>query len=312
VFTGLGAVPLADVVLDAMTQHPGDAVAAAVRNLNEIIGPTFRAAYAAPAGEAPAGPSGMVRISHPVQAGNDGEPAGEIHLFLPSNEEQASALHFVTHLASLLGKVMRLQQRHASLQKLAITDDLTGLYNGRYFRHFLSRIMELSRRKRFPVTLFTFDIDNFKQYNDQFGHCCGDEILKQTATLIKRCVREHDHVARIGGDEFAVVFWEKDAPRQPHHEGAGTPGRPPTDARPMLQRFQSMLASQDLTLLGASGKGQLTISGGLAVYPWDASDIDGLIKAADEALMFGAKKGGKNSITLVGAEGHGEDRGRRQ
>lgn len=300
--TGLAAVPLADVVLDALLRQPGDAAGTVVRNLNEIIAPTFRAAYVAQGAAAPAAPGGMVRIAHPVRAGN--EEAGEVQLFLPPNEEQGSALHFATHLASLMGKVVALQGRHTSLQKLAITDDMTGLYNGRYFRHFLTRILELARQKKFPVTLFTFDIDNFKQYNDKFGHKCGDEILKQTATLIKRCVREHDHVARIGGDEFAVVFWEKDAPRQPHHEGAGTPGRPPTDAGPILQRFQGMLASQDLTLLGAHGKGSLTISGGLAVYPWDASDIDGLIKAADEALMFGAKKEGKNSIALVGSGGN--------
>lgn len=299
-FAGLDSVPLADVVLDALMQHPGDAAGAAIRNLNQLLGPMFRVAYVTPGAVGPGGDG--VRISQPVSI-NESEAVGEVQLFLPPKEEQTSALGFVTHLASLMGKVLTLQQRHAGLQKLAITDDLTGLYNGRYFRHFLSRILELARKKKFPVTLFTFDIDNFKHYNDQFGHCVGDEILKQTATLIKRCVREHDHVARVGGDEFAVVFWEKDSPRQPLHEGAGPSGRPPTDAKPILKRFRGMLASQDLTVLGASGKGTLTISGGLAVYPYDARDAAELIKAADEQLMFGAKKGGKNSIRLVGGNG---------
>ncbi len=97
--------------------------------------------------------------------------------------------------------------------ELAITDELTGLYNGRYFRHFLSRIIERGRAMRFPVTLLLFDIDDFKKYNDKFGHGVGDEILSQTATLMRRCCRDHDLVARIGGDEFAVVFWEKEGPR---------------------------------------------------------------------------------------------------
>jgi PleD family two-component response regulator len=245
----------------------------------------------------------MVRVAHPVKTA--GGEAGEVQLLLPPSEEQGSAMQFVTQLASLLGKVVALQQRHTSLQKLAITDDLTGLYNGRYFRHFLSRILELAKDRLSPVTLLIFDIDDFKHYNDQFGHAVGDEILKQTATLIKRCVREHDHVARIGGDEFAVVFWEKEAARQPHHEGAGTPGKPPQTPESILHRFQGMLASQDLTLLGATGKGTLTISGGLAIYPWHAQSAEGLIQQADERLMFGAKREGKNSIKLVGADEQG-------
>ena len=120
-----------------------------------------------------------------------------------------------------------------SLQRLAITDDLTGLANGRYFRHFLAKTIDKAKVMRFPVTLFLFDIDNFKKYNDQFGHCVGDEILKQTATLMRRCVRDHDLVARISGDEFAVVFWEMEGPRQPRdpkappaagRDAAGDPG----------------------------------------------------------------------------------------
>ena len=99
-------------------------------------------------------------------------------------------------------------------QRLAITDDLTGIYNGRYFRHFLARIIEKARTLRFPVTLLLFDIDNFKSYNDRYGHGVGDEILRQTAALMRRCCRPHDLVARISGDEFAVVFWEKEGPRQ--------------------------------------------------------------------------------------------------
>ena len=97
---------------------------------------------------------------------------------------------------------------------------------------------------RFPVTLLLFDIDNFKKYNDRYGHGVGDEILRQTASLMRRCVRDHDLVARISGDEFAVVFWEKDGPRQPRDPAAGLPGRPPQTPVQLLERFRRLLARE--------------------------------------------------------------------
>ena len=157
---------------------------------------------------------------------------------------------------------------------------------------------------RFPVTLILFDIDGFKTYNDQFGHGVGDEILRQTASLIKRCVRDHDLVARLGGDEFAVVFWEKEGPRQPR-DGTSQPvpaSRIPQTPKQMFQRFQRLLASPDFSILGATGKGTLTISGAMAVYPYDAQDVAGLIEAADRELMFSAKASGKNCLKLVGED----------
>jgi PleD family two-component response regulator len=201
-----------------------------------------------------------------------------------------------------------LREHHAMLERAAITDDLTGLFNGRYFKRFLAKIISKAHEKRFPVTLLLFDIDNFKQYNDQFGHCVGDEILKQTAALIRRCCREHDQVARISGDEFAVIFWDKDKepPRQPRDSSKiVNPSRVPQTIVTILERFQGLISSSEFSGLGAGGRGTLTISGGLAVYPYayDANTAEGLIEAADRALMFGAKKSGKNSIFLVGAAG---------
>jgi GGDEF domain-containing protein len=180
--------------------------------------------------------------------------------------------------ARFVGKLVSLQDRHNGLQKLAITDELTGLYNARYFRHFLSRIVDKARAMHFPVTLLLFDIDDFKKYNDQFGHGVGDEILRQVAALMKRCTRDHDLVARIGGDEFAVVFWDKEGPRQPKDPHSGSlPGRPPQAPREIFKRFQRLIASEDFPMLGTSGKGVLGISAGLAVFPYEASDIDGLL-----------------------------------
>jgi GGDEF domain-containing protein len=211
-------------------------------------------------------------------------------------------MSFLADLATNLAKLRALHDRHTGLQRLAITDELTGLANSRYFRQFLTQIVEKARVKRFPVTLFLFDIDNFKRYNDQYGHGGGDEILKQLANLMRRCVRDHDLVARISGDEFAVIFWEKEGPRTPREPRPQIGNRTPQETQDILDRFRRLLATQDFPGLGAGGKGCLTISGGLAVYPYDAQDVNKLIEAADQQLMFGAKRSGRNSIHLVGGD----------
>jgi len=296
----LHGIPLADVLLDALVQTPHDAPNAAVQQINSQIGPTMQLVYVGAAGAIPVARENLVLLSNVVRSGND--EMGSIHLSLPREEDETAARHFLSQLAHLIGKVAALQQRHNGLQKLAITDELTGLYNGRYFRHYLNRIIDKARTLRFPVTLLLFDIDNFKRYNDQFGHGVGDEILRQTASLMKSCVRDHDLVARISGDEFAVVFWEKEGPRQPRDPQAGPPGRPPQTPKEILERFQRLLSTQTFNGLGPAGQGTLTISGGLAVYPYDANTVNDLMDAADKALMFKAKKSGKNSIFLVGAQ----------
>ena len=298
----LSGLPLAEIFLDGLLQHPHDAPAAVVAQLNAQIAPTMQVTYTGLKAAVPQAPDGAVTISHAVRVQN--EELGLVHLVMPRDEDENAARHFLAQLAHLLGKSAALQDRHNRLQKLAITDDLTGVYNGRYFRHFLTKIIEKAKTLRFPVTLLLFDIDDFKSYNDRYGHGVGDEILKQTAALMKRCSRDHDLVARISGDEFAVVFWEKDGPRQPREPQAApvTPGRPPQTPQQILERFRRLLASQEFTGIGPAGKGVLTISGGMAVYPYDASDASALIEEADRRLMFGAKKSGKNSIVLVGQD----------
>jgi two-component system chemotaxis family response regulator WspR len=228
--------------------------------------------------------------------------ARALHVSFPQEHDRTAAFQFLSDLAVCLAKVQHLNERNAGLQRLAITDDLTGLANGRYFRQFLTQIIDKARAKRFLVTLFLFDIDNFKKYNDQYGHGVGDEILKQTANLMRRCVRDHDLVARISGDEFAVVFWDKEGPRQPREPRPGSSTRAPQEPHVILDRFRKLVSTQDFPGLGPGGKGCLTISGGLAVYPYDAQDPAKLIEAADQQLMFGAKRSGRNSIHLVGGD----------
>jgi len=307
-------LPLTDVLLDALVQHPHDAAAAAVRAIHAHLAPrmalTYRRAGAgarpgagpgANAPEPPAARPDQVVLSQTVRS--HGEEAGTLYMTIGADEDPGAARHALSQVAHLIGKVAGLQERHNGLQKLAITDELTGLYNARYFRHFLARIIEKARAMHFPVTLLLFDIDDFKKYNDRFGHGVGDEILRQVAGLMKRCTRDHDLIARIGGDEFAVVFWDKEGPRQPKDPKPGVPAsRPPQQPQEIFKRFQRLIASEDFPMLGQSGKGVLGVSAGLAVFPYEAHDVDSLIAEADRRLVHGAKKSGKNTLFIVGTD----------
>jgi len=188
------------------------------------------------------------------------------------------------------------------LERLATEDELTGLKNRRYFWEFSRQIIEHAGKEGGRVTLLIFDIDNFKHYNDVYGHSAGDEVLKQAAVLMRRCCRSHDVVGRIGGDEFAVVFWDRrrsEVGEQKTENRRQTLAEHPKEAIFIAKRFRRELGKAELHLLGPEGKGVLTISGGLASFPRDGSTIQGLFQQADKALLE-AKRSGKNRIYLVG------------
>jgi len=193
------------------------------------------------------------------------------------------------------------ESRIRYLERLATTDDLTGLKNRRYLWEFARQVLERARHTGGRVTLLVFDIDNFKHYNDQYGHPAGDEILRQAAILMQRCCRPQDVVGRIGGDEFAVVFWD-----DPHRQtgDADQDRRSAATDHPkevifVAKRFQNEFGNAELDLLGPEGQGVLTISGALASFPGDGTTIQELFERADGALMD-AKRSGKNRIYLVG------------
>jgi diguanylate cyclase (GGDEF)-like protein len=193
------------------------------------------------------------------------------------------------------------EQRLRHLERLATTDDLTGLKNRRYLWEFARQILDRARRAGGRVTLLVFDIDNFKHYNDVYGHPTGDEILRQAAVLVRRCCRPHDVVGRIGGDEFAALFWDDPnrAATDMTRERRSAAAEHPKEAISVAKRFQQALGNADLHLLGSQGEGVLTISGGLASFPRDGSTAQELFERADHALLE-AKRCGKNRIYLVG------------
>ncbi len=200
-----------------------------------------------------------------------------------------------------------IEKKIRHLEKLATEDDLTGLKNRRYIREFARQIIEHAIKENGRVTLLIFDIDNFKHYNDVYGHSAGDEILRQAAVLMRRCCRAHDVVGRIGGDEFAVVFWDEPQPKTPGMPAEGAERRStiaqhPKEVISVAKRFQKELEKAELSAfggLGPEGKGVLTISGGLASLRNGCSTVQELFEQTDKALLE-AKRSGKNRIYLVG------------
>jgi len=193
--------------------------------------------------------------------------------------------------ARLIETILAQTSQRLYWREQAWTDDLSGLHNRRYFERTLDRLLEHAAAKRLRLTVLLFDIDGFKTYNDSYGHDVGDELIKEVALLLRRCTRESDIVARYGGDEFAVVFWDAEKQRVPGSEHPHTPAD-------LAERFCKAIAKHDFHCLGAGAPGPITISGGLASFPWNGATCQLLMRAADAALLQ-AKQSGKNQIQLA-------------
>jgi diguanylate cyclase (GGDEF)-like protein len=177
---------------------------------------------------------------------------------------------------------------------------VTQIPNRRYLMHALEQLLLKASQQRFRVTVLALDLDGFKHFNDTYGHPAGDQILYEAGQLFRKHCRQHDIVARYGGDEFIIVFWDADEPRI-----AGS--KHPTDVLQILRRIKKGLHDHTFPKLGPEATGCITMSGGLATFPWDAHDAQGLIDKADKALLH-AKDAGKNRIYLVGREEEADDR----
>lgn len=168
-----------------------------------------------------------------------------------------------------------------STRLLAITDELTRLYNHRYFLQQLTN--EINRAKRYnrPLSLIMLDIDHFKDYNDTYGHLMGNEVLKNLAGMIKEFSREVDVPARYGGEEFTIIMPETNRRR----------------GRILAERLLNTIADHPFKHREKQPGGRLTISIGLATYPDNAATPFALIEATDKAL-YEAKRGGRNMVCV--------------
>lgn len=213
-----------------------------------------------------------------------GQSFGMLHAPADADADELAAW------AAWLARWLALEAHVIQMQTLAYRDELTGVWNRRYFTQFLDQTLTDALSQRRQVTLMVFDIDDFKVYNDNYGHGAGDDILRETARLMQASVRSHDVVARIGGDEFAVIFWDADGPRK---QGSTHPN----DVVKAAQRFQQAICTYRFPKLIDGVQATLTISGGLATFPWDGRTPAELLERADQ-MALRSKQQGKNAITF--------------
>ncbi|MFC1855789.1 GGDEF domain-containing protein, partial [Thermodesulfobacteriota bacterium] len=220
-------------------------------------------------------------------------------LYIDDHEERSfseGTLKLLSILASFAAMSIDNARLHEDTIKLAITDGLTGLYNHRYFHDILDD--ELARAKRYNLftSLIFLDIDNFKAFNDTYGHQEGDKVLKVVSESILKSIREVDCAARYGGEEFAVIMPENDI----------------ESAYIVAERIRENVINDTKEFFKSETK-FVTVTVGIASFPDDAMDKKELIKKSDDAL-YHCKKNGKNctaryDITLGGAKKKDADKG---
>ncbi len=171
-------------------------------------------------------------------------------------------------------------------KELSILDGLTDIYNHRYFHEELEHEIERAERYRFEISLLMIDIDDFKIYNDTYGHLAGDQVLKKMARIFTEVVRKVDIVARYGGEEFAVVL----------------PQTGKNEASTLAQRIRAMVEQVKFPDKIGNLNAHMSISIGVATYPVDAGSKKELIAKADDAI-YSAKNQGKNRICLLSEKG---------
>ena len=176
-------------------------------------------------------------------------------------------------------KLKEIEMMKEEAVRLSYTDDLTGIYNHRFFIEQLTLEVERQRRYSTPLSLLMIDIDYFKHYNDTNGHLAGDQVLKVIAILIQRGVRQSDIVARYGGEEFSAILIN--ARRE--------------KALEIAERVRRNVADTRFPNESAQPNKDLTVSVGVATFYAPISTLTDLIREADHAL-YRAKKNGRNRI----------------
>jgi len=187
--------------------------------------------------------------------------------------------NFVRIVASFVGSAIERERRESKLSELAYLDPLTRLPNRSYFTERLGEAFSHAQRRNQNLAICYIDLDGFKQVNDTLGHATGDEVLRIAAARMRAAMRDHDVLARVGGDEFVALQVDSEA-----EDGAERLG----------QRF--IAAASEAMIVGGTTV-QIGASVGIARYPQDADNPEDLLARADQA-MYAAKRGGKNKAVL--------------
>jgi diguanylate cyclase (GGDEF)-like protein len=187
-------------------------------------------------------------------------------------------VNILTALAGYATIAIQNARLFAQTEHLAATDGLTGLFNHRHLHQAMERMLERCRRDERPVALIMLEIDNFKRYNDTYGHQRGDEVLRIVAEMLRKGSRATDIVARYGGDEFMIVLPDT---------GKDTAGEIGERLRRAIEAYPFRLGENIVT--------NVTLSVGVAASPDDGDTVDRLVDAVDRA-QYSAKRSGGNKV----------------
>jgi diguanylate cyclase (GGDEF)-like protein len=193
--------------------------------------------------------------------------------------EAQETLQQLTGLAETIQLALEQQSSLQRLRKLSTTDDLTGAYNYRYLLDGLRREIQRASRFKQVFSFMMLDVDHLKEYNDLHGHLAGSRLLASFSQIVQSHLRAVDTLAKYGGDEFGVIL------PQTGKEGA----------RVVADRIRAAIEAHPFP--GETRK--ITTSLGVASFPEDGDDVEGLLGKADEAL-YRAKDAGRNRVCLVG------------
>jgi diguanylate cyclase (GGDEF)-like protein len=176
--------------------------------------------------------------------------------------------------------VARLREGRQELERLSVTDVLTKLYNRRHLMETLASEIQRCRRHQRVLSLVMVDVDEFKKYNDAYGHPAGDKVLAEVASVLRKFTRDVDCVSRYGGEEFLLVLPETQM------EGAVQ----------VSERIREYLANTKF------GGGTITLSIGIAEFPAHGDSAEAVIASAD-AAMYQAKRAGRDRVASAGQSG---------
>lgn len=191
--------------------------------------------------------------------------------------EKLELLSVLTSFATMSIDHARL---HAQTLQLACTDGLTGLYNHRQFKKMFAEEVARATRYSKPLSIILFDVDDFKAFNDTYGHPNGDIVLQEMATMLTELLRDCDSLFRYGGEEFVTLL----------------PETPLAEAAKVAERIRIFVETESPRFLtGITKTHGITVSVGVAALPDNGSDAQTLLKKVDD-LMYKAKREGKNSV----------------